>query len=160
MTMPERDEINEFLMGSGGKSFPFDAIGDSVTGIIRDMKKRQQTDLDTGDPLFWQNGDPKMMLVVTLQTTLQDTEDDEGLRNLYLRGGNYEPSKGKGTSSLNAVKDAVRKSGADGGIEIGGALTLSFTGEAKASNRAYSAPKLYSAVYEPPSRAVDLDEMA
>lgn len=158
--MPERDEINEFLMGSGGKSFPFDAIGDTVTGTILDMRKRQQTDLESGEPQFWQNGDPKMMLVVTLQTQLQEDDNDEGLRNVYLRGGNFEASKGKGTSSLNAVKEAVRKSGVSGGIEMGGTLTLAFTGEGKSSNRAYNPPKLYTAQYEGPNRSVDLDDMA
>lgn len=154
------DEINEFLMGTGGKSFPFDSIGDSVTGVIVDLKKRQQTDLESGEPQFWANGDPKMMLMVTLQTQLSETDEDEGLRNVYLRGGNFAPIKGKGTSSLVAVKEAVRKSGAADGIQTGGTLTLEYSGEAKASNRAYNPPKLYTAVYEQPSHAVDLDELA
>src|SRR5215510_4915631 len=145
------DEINEFLMGSGGKSFPFDSIGDRVSGVIVDLKKRQQTDLESGEPQFWANGDPKMMLVVTLQTQLSDSDDDEGLRNVYLRGGNFTPVKGKGTSSLIAVKEAVRKSGATDGIQIGGYLALEYSGEAKASNRAYNAPKLYTSEYEVPS---------
>jgi hypothetical protein len=156
--MPQRDEINEFLMGSGGKSFPFDNIGDTVTGVIVDMRKRQQTDLETNEPQFWQNGDPKMMLVISLQTKLSDSDDDEGVRNVYLRGGNYEAVKGRGTSSLVAVKEAVRKAGSD--IEPGGTLTLEYSGQGKSSNRAYSPPKLYSAIYEPPNRAVDLDELA
>ena len=53
--MPDtRDEVNEFLMGSGAKAFPFDNIGDRVRGQIVAMQKRQQTDMQTGDPVFWQ----------------------------------------------------------------------------------------------------------
>jgi hypothetical protein len=158
--MQARDEINDFLMGTGGKAFAFDNIGDRVRGKIVDMKKRQQTDLDSGEPQFWQNGDPKMMLVVTLQTELSDADDDEGLRNVYLRGGNFTPVKGKGASSLVAVKDAVRRSGSEKGIEIGGDLALEYSGEAGKTNRAFNAAKLYSAEYAPPSFAVNIDEMA
>lgn len=158
--MPEtRDDVNEFLMGSGAKAFPFDSIGDRVKGTIVAMNKRQQTDINTSEPLFWANGDPKYMLQVTLQTDLQTEENDEGMRSVYLRGGNYTPTKGKGSSSLNAVKDAVRQSGSDKGIEIGGTLTLEYSGESKPPGKAYTA-KLYTAEYAPPSYGVDLDEMA
>lgn len=156
--MPDtRDDVNEFLMGSGAKAFSFDNIGDKVRGTIVSMDKRQQTDMDTGDPVFWANGDPKYMLQVTLQTELQHSDDDEGMRSVYLRGGNYTPAKGKGSSSLNAVKDAVKRSGTDKGIEISGDLSLEYTGEAKAG--AFKA-KLYTAEYRPPSYSVDIDEMA
>lgn len=158
--MPERDEINEFLNGSSGKAFPFDNVGDTVSGVIIDMKKTQQTDMDTGKPVFWDNGDPKMMLRIVLQTDLHDEDDDEGVRSVYLRGGNYTAAKGKGTSSLVAVKDAVRRSGSDSGIQVGGKLTLQYSGEGTKSNRAFNAPKLYTAHYEAPSYAVDIDEMA
>ncbi|MET0466907.1 MAG: hypothetical protein ABW007_27345 [Chitinophagaceae bacterium] len=158
--MADRDEINEFLNGSTGKAFPFDEIGDTVTGVIADMKKTQQTDMDSGKPLFWDNGDPKMMLRIVLETDLRDDDDDEGMRSVYLRGGNFTAAKGKGTSSLVAVKDAVRRSGSEKGIEIGGKLTMQYSGEGTKSNRGFSAPKLYTAAYESPSYGVDLDEMA
>ena len=158
--MPERDEINEFLNGSQGKAFPFESIGDTVTGTIVDMKKVQQTDMESGKPQFWDNGDPKMMLRIVLQTDLHDDGEDEGIRSVYLRGGNFTASKGKGTSSLVAVKDAVRRSGTDKGIEIGGKLTVQYSGEGAKSNRAFSAPKLYTAHYEAPTYAVDINEMA
>jgi hypothetical protein len=158
--MPERDEVNDFLMGNGAKAFPFDNLGDQVTGRIVEMKKQQQTDMETGDPQYWRNGDPKMMLRITLATDAQDSEDDEGMRSVYLRGGNPTPVKGKGTSSLVAVKDAVKKSGAEKGIEIGGTLTLQYSGEGAKTNKAYNAPKLYTASYKSPTYAIDMDELA
>lgn len=158
--MPERDEINDFLNGSNAKAFAFDSVGDTVTGVIVEMKKTQQTDMETGKPVYWDNGDPKMMLRITLQTELQDDSEDEGVRSVYLRGGNFTASKGKGTSSLVAVKDAVRRSGTTDGIQPGGKLTLQYSGEGAKPNKGFNAPKLYTAHYEAPSFAVDLDEMA
>jgi hypothetical protein len=152
------DDIKDFVMGSGAKAFAFDSIGDRVTGTIVSMQKRQQTDMQSGEPAFWTNGDPKMMLQVTLETDLRESAEDEGMRNVYLRGGNYIPSKGKGTSSLNAVRDAVKRAGADMPT-IGATLMLEFTGEAKAAGKGFAA-KLYSADYKAPSYSVDLDEMA
>lgn len=152
------DEINDFLMGGTGKAFDFGAIGDTVKGVIVDMKKRQQTDFQTGAPLFWNDGSPKMMLMISLQTDIQDSEDDEGIRNVYLRGGNFTALKGKGTSSLVAVKDAVKKSGKP--IEIGGTLTLQYSGEGPAPAKGMNPSKLYTASYQPPSYSVELDELA
>lgn len=154
------DEINDFLNGSNAKAFPFDNVGDTVKGVIMEMKKVQQTDMDTGKPVYWDNGDPKMMLRITLQTDLQDDGEDEGVRSVYLRGGNYTAATGKGTSSLVAVKDAVRRSGSSDGIQVGGQLTMQYSGEGTKSNRGYSAPKLYTAHYVAPTMGVDLDEMA
>lgn len=154
------DEINDFLSGSNAKAFPFDHVGDTVMGVIIEMKKTQQTDMESGKPVYWDNGDPKMMLRITLQTDLQDDDDDEGVRSVYLRGGNYTAATGKGTSSLVAVKDAVRRSGAPDGIQPGGKLTLQYSGEAAKTNRAFNPAKLYVAAYEAPSMAVSLDDMS
>ncbi len=152
------DDINDFLMGEGGKAFEFGAIGDTVTGEILDMKKQQQTDFQTGAPAFWNNGEPKMMLKVSLQTEIEDGPDDDGVRNVYLRGGNFTALKGKGTASLVAVKDAVKKSGKP--IEVGGTLTLQFSGEGPAPAKGMNPAKLYTASYKPATYAVDMDELA
>ena len=140
-----KDEANDFLFGSNGKAFKFEEMGDKVSGRITEMKPQQQTDLDTGEPSYWKNGEPKMMLRITLQTDLQESDDDEGFRSVYLRGGNYVAVKGKGSSSLLAVKDAVRRSGAPNGIEVGGYLTMEFSGYGQAPNRGKNQPKLYLA---------------
>jgi len=76
------DEVNDFLMGQGAKSFPFDKVGDQVTGEIVDASKQQQTNMEDGKPAFWDDGNPKMMVVVTLQTDLKDDEDDDGKRTV------------------------------------------------------------------------------
>ena len=60
---------NGWLMSGGVGSAKFDAHGDCVNGTITETPElRQQTDFDTGAPLFWDDGKPKMQLVVTLAT--------------------------------------------------------------------------------------------
>jgi len=157
--MSNVDEINAFLQGAGAKAFPFENMGDMVSGKIVEMNKRQQTSIDDGTPQFWNDGSPKMMLVLTLQTELRENEEDDGMRNIYLRGGNFEVAQGKGTSSLTAVRDAVKRSGSEKGIELGGTLTLQWSGTAPRKG-AYNPAKLYVAVYKAPSMAIDLEEMA
>lgn len=156
--MSQRDEVAEFLMG-GGKSFPFDNIGDKVRGEITAQAKRQQTDMETGALQYWQSGEPKYMLVITLQTGLQEDEGDDGTRTVYLRGGNFTVAKGKGTSSLVAVRDAVKRAKVET-TEVGGTLELAFTGEGHSTNKKFNAPKLYTAEYEPPHASIDINEMA
>jgi hypothetical protein len=155
-----RDEANDFLFGSGAKAFPFEELGAKVSGKITEMKAQQQTDMESGELAYWRNGDPKMMLRITLQTDLQESDDDEGFRSIYLRGGSYTAVKGKGVSSLVAVKDAVRRSGAPNGIEIGGYLTMEYSGQGQAANKGFTPPKLYSASYVAPDSTVSLDDLS
>ena len=130
----------EFLMGRGGRSAKFPAIGTSVSGqIVKEPEVTQQTEFGTGRPLTWDDGRPRLQLVVTLQTDERDPSDpdDDGKRVLYV----------KGKSMTNAVRDAVRKAGANG-LEVGGTLTVTYVGDGKAERG--MPPKLYSAVYQRP----------
>ena len=129
-----------FLMGGGAASARFDQPGDTITGTISEAPEvRQQTDIATGEPVFWPSGDPKMQLVVTLQTTLRDEGDDDGKRRIYV----------KGKSLTEAIREAVKKTGARG-LEVGGTLTVTYTGDGTATQRGFNPPKLYSATYGRP----------
>jgi hypothetical protein len=151
------DDVNDFLMGGGAKAFPFDNLGDMCEGEIVSMTKRQQTSLDSGKPQYWDNGEPKMMVVVVVQTTLSIDDEDDGLRSVYLRGGNFDVASGVGHSSAKAVRDAVKRAGA-AGIEVGGRLALKWTGLAPKKG-GFSPAKLYSATYKPASAMIPADEM-
>lgn len=155
----QRDTVNEFLRSQGAKAFPFDSMGDTVKGEIVAMDLRQQTDMETGEPLTWRDGSPRMVLVVTLATEAQDDENDDGQRTVWCRGGNFTAVKGSGTSSLTAVKDALRKAGASD-IEIGGVLAMQWSGEGQASARGRNAPKLYTCAYQPPTANVSIDDLS
>lgn len=136
---------DQFLLGGGGKSASFPTIGASVTGTIAATPQvRQQTDM-SGNPLHWENGDPRLQLVVALQTELREDPDDDGIRNLYVKG-----SKDPKSQSLHAaVAAAVQKSGAKG-LELGGRLTVTYVGDGVASTRGFNPPKKYEARYERP----------
>ena len=152
------DDFNSLLMGGGSRAYPFDNMGDTVEGEIVNMETRQQTEMGTNALKFFDDGRPMMMGVLTLQTDLHDDDDDDGLRNVYIRGGNFDIAQGKGTSSKDALKDAVKRSGAKG-VEIGGRLSLSWTGVAPRKG-GFNPAKLYTATYKAPSAAIDIDEMA
>lgn len=136
-------DANSFLMAGGAKSAKFEAAGDAIKGIVEAADVTQQTDLTTGVPKTWDNGDPMMQLVVTIQTDLDDGDDDDGKRKLYLKGS-------KADSSLGAVKAAIREAGAKG-IEIGGELVVQYTGDGEPTKRGFNPPKLYRAKYTPPA---------
>lgn len=139
------------LGGSGGTSFPFDKIGDTVTGTIVDVEERQQTDIDTGQPAFWPDGKPKLQHMVTLQTDLADDADDDGLRTVYLRGSRKPESK----STLAAVIGAVKATTGGTALDKGGTLTLRFVGEVPPTQRGRNPAKQYDATYRPPSVSLD-----
>jgi hypothetical protein len=136
---------NAFLMGGGAKSAKFDNEGDKVVGTILDMQVKQQTDIKTGSPRTWDNGDPMMQLVVTLQTDARDDEDDDGQRTLYVKG-----------QMQRAVQDAVRKAGARGLAE-GGRLGVKFVSTAEPKQRGFNGAKQYAAQYEAPVVQVSAD---
>lgn len=147
------NDINDFLFGGGGRAAKFEAIGDMVTGPITDVKLTQQTAMETNEPLTWPDGSPRMQLVVSMQTDTKLDDNDDGIRTVYAKGGKYEVASGSGTSMKDAIGDALKRAGAKT-IEVGGQLTVAYTGEGKKTNRGFTAPKLWKAKYEPPTVAV------
>lgn len=133
---------NALLMG-GGKSFSFDAIGDKVKGTIASFEAGQQTDMDTDQPAFWPDGKPKMQVIVTLDTDLNEDAGDDGSRRIYLKGS-------KPDTSLGAVRNAVKAAGASG-LEVGATLELAFIGEGEPTKKGWNKPKQYAARYTPPA---------
>lgn len=127
---------HDFLMsGDGAKSAKFPTPGTTVTGaIVREPEVAQQTEFGTGKPLFWDDGKPRNQLVVQIQTDARDDADDDGVRSIYI----------KGKSMTNAVREAVKTTGA-AGLEVGGVLSVTYTGDGKAERG--MPPKLYTAQY-------------
>lgn len=131
-------DANELLMGSGAKSCKFDNLGDTWVGTIADtptakqMTKYQSTELD-----YWPSGDPKMQIVVPLQTDVRDPSDpsDDGRRVLFI------PPR-----MMGPVKEAILRSGAKG-LQVGGRLAVRW---ASGSGQGEGNPKLYTAEYAPP----------
>lgn len=137
-------------LGGGGDSFPFDHVGDSVTGLVESMEEVQQTDMDTGEPVFWPNGSPKTMFRVQLfDTNARDPQNpgDDGRRSIYLKGSRKPETQ----STLAAVLGAVKAATGNNDLQYRARLTVTFVGEKAPDQRGKSATKLYEARYEPPA---------
>lgn len=134
----------QFLMGGGGAPSVFtgdDPIGTTGGGrIVEPPTMSQQTDFDSGEPLFWDDGKPRMQLLITVQTDRRDpTRDgDDGRRRFYVKGGNLQ----------QVIRDAVRKSGAPG-LEVGGTLMVTRIGQGEPKRKGGAKPWLHTAVYTP-----------
>jgi hypothetical protein len=149
------NDIDNFLLGGGGASAKFDNVGDTVTGTIVSAEVKDQTDIQTGKPLTWDNGDVRKQLVVRLQTAERDPADpdDDGIRTVYVKG-----SKKPGSRSLHdAVASAVRAAGGKS-LEVGGTLTVTHDGTEPSQTRGFSDRKLYAASYRVPDRAAQASE--
>lgn len=131
---------DDFMGGGGGKSVPFNVIGDTVTGVIISKPEKRESRDDDGQPRTYSSGDIRYVWVVGIATDLRDPDDpfDEGDRSLWLKW-----------HSLTAVQKAVRAAGAKT-LEVGGTLTLTLTGFGPKTKASWNPPKLYSAVYSPP----------
>lgn len=130
-----------FLGGNSTPGAKFTDPGASVTGVIAEEPTSSQQTTPKGDLKTWDDGNPMLQLVVTLQTSERDSEieDDDGKRRLYVKG-----------QMKKAVGDAVRTVGAKG-LDVGGTLTVTYTHDGERSNPAFSPPKQYVAVYVAPT---------
>ncbi|MFI6228907.1 hypothetical protein ACIBCR_16510 [Micromonospora echinospora] len=110
-------DANSLLMGGGIKSINWknNPIGYTVIGTITETPKVEQMKKFNSDELdFWPSGDPKMQILVTLQTDERDPADqqDDGKRRLHIPPRMMAP-----------VREAVQRVGAKG-LEIGGRLAV------------------------------------
>lgn len=135
-------DANDILMGGGAAALKFETVGTLHTGtVVAEPTSSQQTDFRTKVPETWKDGAPKMQVLVQLKTTLRDADkpEDDGTRTLYI----------KGKELTNAIRTAVRASGANG-IHTGGVLTVQYVADGPAEN-GLNPPKLYAAAYQPPA---------
>jgi hypothetical protein len=149
--------LNE--LEGGSKSWKGENIGDKVVGTIVSVKRVQQTDFTTGEPLEWSNGDPRMQTVVELQTDLEETGDDDGVRSVWLKGGkNYEAAEGSGKSGEVALAEAAKAAGVTS-IEEHAKLAVVMSGRSKPTTRGYQPAKLYTMQYEAPKASISTSDL-
>jgi hypothetical protein len=111
-------------------------IGTTFTGkVIEAPALVQSRDIDTGQRAFWSDGNPKMSVV----TKLALTNGEE--RALWAK---------KPSAMFRAIADAQKAAGAQ--IQVGGTLSVTFTGEQRNPEKPNLNPqKLYTAAYNPPN---------
>ena len=153
------DGLNISDIDGGGKAWSPENIGDKVSGRITLVERRQQRGFDGGAPLTWDDGSPRMLTYVELETDLRDDDDDDGVRALYLKGGrNFEPANGTGTSGEVALVEAAKKASLSS-IETGCKLIVVHTGVAKPTTRGYQGAKLYTMKLEAATTSVAVDDL-
>lgn len=140
------DTLEGFLSGGGSAAAKFPTVGTLIKGTITGAELTQQTDPADGKPKTWDDGNPRMQMVVTLQTDERDADidDDEGIRRLFVKG-----------KMLQAVREAVKGAGVKT-VEVGGVLAVKYTGDGEKTNPAFNAPKLYAAQYKAPEKSVEV----
>lgn len=132
------------LLSSGSKSFKFDQPGDTVTGTVVSAQTRQATEFGTGKPLTWDDGRPQEQVVITVQTTLEESADDDGRRTIYIKGWGKQ---------LNAFRMAVQRAGAK--PKPGDTFTARFTGFGPKSDRGGFPPKEFTYELTPGNASLD-----
>jgi hypothetical protein len=139
-------DANDLLMSGGIKSISWkdNPVGYTVVGTIVDQPKvSQMTKYDSDELDYWPSGDPKMQIIVTLQTDQRDPADalDDGKRRLHIPPRMMKP-----------VREAVQRAAAPG-LATGGRLAVRRTGGTGATG----SPFEFAADYAPP--AVDPGSM-
>lgn len=125
------------LFDSSSKGVKFDTVGATITGTVKSSpRERQQTKFGSQEPDFWPNGDPKMQILVDLQTDQRADMNDDGARTLYVASSNMK----------RAISDAIRTAGASD-LEPGGTLTVQYVGNDPASKNPANPAKMYAAQY-------------
>lgn len=141
----------------GGKGY---GIGDKISGVVVSAERAQQRDFDTGTPMEWDNGDPRMETVIIVgDTGLVDPEmdNDTGERALHLRGGNFKVAEGTGLAGEVALREAMKKAGIR--CEPGCKIQAVITGLGEATGRGKNPPKLYTIKLDPPSQGISESDL-
>jgi len=118
-------------------------VGDERLLTVTETEIRQCTDMDTGKPTTWDDGNPKMQLVITgsVDEAQRIDSDDELFRRLYAP---------KPSALLRAVSDALSAAGAKE-PEAGGQVWLKRLPDGKPTKRGFNAPKQWQAAYKKPA---------
>jgi len=141
-------DVMSFFMGGGSPTAKFETVGTMIKGLVLSEELVQCTDPETQKPEVWDNGQPKMQVILTLQTELSDPEieEDDGKRRVFAK-----------SYMKTAIREAVKASKYKGRSLVGGELAIKYSANGKKSKPAFSPPKLYEAKFVPPSI---MDEVA
>ena len=137
------------LLFGGAPAAKFPEIGTIVKGKVLSQKKRQARDID-GNLKTWDDGQPIEEIVFTLATDDRDPADpdDDGTRRLFAGG-----------QMLKAIALALKQAHWSKAL-TNGELAVKYKEDGTPPRRGYSAPKIYVAMFSPPSAADEFDAMS
>lgn len=95
--------IDGLLSGGAVGFFNADTpVGAAIAGTIADVRAIQSTDFATKKPETWDDGRPKMLIAITIQTQLRTTAEDNGQRGIYVKSWGVQAA---------ALKQAIQVAG-------------------------------------------------
>ncbi|MEU8900685.1 hypothetical protein AB0C65_32805 [Nocardia sp. NPDC048505] len=112
--------------------------GTEIKFHIVAIEEEPDRDFHTKAPKFNEDGTPRMVPILIIQTDGTTKPYGPGLRKMWVRSG---------------IADALIGACLDAGTrkpEVGGRGTIRYEGLGEPPARNFAAPKLYSATYEPP----------
>lgn len=127
-------DIDDLFAGGGAPVAKFPTIGTTHVGTITHLEARQQRDFDKGEPLTWDDGSPRMELVITIDNAGES-------HRLFMKG-----------AMLSALRDEIRRLGLKK-PEIGGKIAVKYSHDGENKNPKLNPPKMYQVAYEAPTAA-------
>lgn len=141
--------LGKALLEGGGKAASFEEIGDTLGGVVISAEFRQATDLDSGKPGFWDNGDPKQNAIITVQTDERDpaVPGDDGARSIYVKW--WGPNKVALQTEIRTKTANLPEDQQD--IIKGGYFQATLTDKIPPTTRGFSHSKVFGYRYTPPA---------
>lgn len=135
------------IESQSSKGAKFEQPGTSISGIIENVTANQIRDFKSRQPKFFDDGQPQMQVLVTINTGVTDpmVEDDDGRRTVYIKGFGLQRH-----AWLQALHNAGLRKAAE--VRPGDRFTAIFTGFGEAKP-GMNAPKLFEYVIEHQSPA-------
>lgn len=135
------------IESQSSKGAKFEQPGASISGIIENVTANQIRDFKSRQPKFFDDGQPQMQVLVTINTGVTDpmVEDDDGRRTVYIKGFGLQRH-----AWLQALHNAGLRKAAE--VRPGDRFTATFTGFGEAKP-GMNAPKLFEYVIEHQSPA-------
>lgn len=135
------------IESQSSKGAKFEQPGTSISGIIENVTANQIRDFKSRQPKFFDDGQPQMQVLVTINTGVTDpmVEDDDGRRTVYIKGFGLQRH-----AWIQALHNAGLRKAAE--VRPGDRFTATFTGFGEAKP-GMNAPKLFEYVIEHQSPA-------
>lgn len=135
------------IESQSSKGAKFEQPGTSISGIIENVTANQIRDFKSRQPKFFDDGQPQMQVLVTINTGVTDpmVEDDDGRRTVYIKGFGLQRR-----AWIQALHNAGLRKAAE--VRPGDRFTATFTGFGEAKP-GMNAPKLFEYVIEHQSPA-------
>jgi hypothetical protein len=141
------------LMSGGSPSFTFEKVGDSIAGEVVDIDERQDHVYGEPTKLLWWNRDPgpdtgnkadrpKMIPIFVLQTTLKDSDEDDGRRSIWCRQNCFSAVQAAIRSAFPGVKKLEDKQ------VLGGTLKVQFHSFGEKPKNGFQPAKLFRAKFD------------